>query len=96
MTTRLYPAFLALVLLAAPASYAASGGPLDGGSALDRMGSTDGVLGSSSKSKDATEFAGPGAPPPPPDAPAVPVDGGLTLLALAGAGYATRKLRTRA
>ena len=41
-------------------------------------------------------------PPPPPGggpggaAPAqVPLDGGLTLLALAGAGYAARKLRQR-
>lgn len=39
---------------------------------------------------------GPGVPPNPPTAPpAVPVDGGLTLLALAGAGYATKKLRAR-
>lgn len=33
------------------------------------------------------------APPPPP--PPVPVDGGLALLALAGAGYAARQLRRR-
>lgn len=33
-------------------------------------------------------------PPPPPDPPSrVPVDGGLGFLALAGAGYAVRKLR---
>lgn len=31
-------------------------------------------------------------PPPPPDPPPVPVDGGLSLLAAAGAGYALRKL----
>ena len=38
----------------------------------------------------------PGAPPNPGSAPAqVPVDGGLSLLALAGAGYAARKLRRR-
>jgi hypothetical protein len=30
--------------------------------------------------------------PPPPETP-IPVDGGLSLLALAGAGYAARKLR---
>lgn len=36
------------------------------------------------------------APPNPPAAPApVPVDGGLALLAIAGAGYATKKLRAR-
>jgi hypothetical protein len=33
------------------------------------------------------------APPPPAVPPQVPVDGGLSLLALAGAGYAARKLR---
>ena len=32
------------------------------------------------------------APPPPPPPPQVPVDGGLALLAAAGAGYAVRKL----
>ena len=33
-------------------------------------------------------------PPPPPAAPApVPLDGGLALLALAGAGYAAKRLR---
>lgn len=38
----------------------------------------------------------PGLPPDPPDPPPpVPVDGGLTLLALAGAGYAGKKLRDR-
>jgi hypothetical protein len=35
------------------------------------------------------------APCPPPDAPPVPVDGGLSLLALAGAGYAAKRLRAR-
>ena len=36
------------------------------------------------------------AQPPPPTAPtAVPVDGGLGLLALAGGAYAVRKLRQR-
>ena len=39
-----------------------------------------------------SEFAPPTPPPPPPP---VPIDGGLTLLALAGAGYATKKLRAR-
>lgn len=37
----------------------------------------------------------PTAPPPPDDPSRVPVDGGLSLLALAGAGYATKKLRDR-
>ncbi len=35
------------------------------------------------------------APPPPGPPPRVPVDGGLALLAAAGAGYAVRKLRNR-
>lgn len=35
---------------------------------------------------------GPGPPPPPPPPPNVPLDGGLGLLALAGAGYAARRL----
>ena len=38
---------------------------------------------------------GPGPPPPPPPPPGVPLDGGLGLLALAGAGYAAHKLRRR-
>lgn len=32
------------------------------------------------------------SPPPPPPQPPVPVDGGIALLAAAGAGYAVRKL----
>lgn len=36
----------------------------------------------------------PGGPPPPPPEQ-IPVDGGLALLAAAGAGYAVRKLRQR-
>ena len=35
-------------------------------------------------------------PGPPPTPTPVPLDGGLTLLALAGAGYATKRLRSRA
>jgi hypothetical protein len=37
----------------------------------------------------------PSPPQPPAEPPAVPLDGGLSLLALAGAGYATKKLRAR-
>lgn len=33
------------------------------------------------------------APPPPDAPPQVPIDGGLGLLALAGAGYAVKRLR---
>ncbi|CAN5613410.1 hypothetical protein BH23BAC4_BH23BAC4_16750 [soil metagenome] len=33
------------------------------------------------------------APPPPPPPEQVPIDGGLGLLALAGAGYAVKRLR---
>ena len=35
---------------------------------------------------------GPGPPPPPPPPPSVPLDGGLGVLALAGAAYAARRL----
>ena len=41
---------------------------------------------------------GPGPPPPPPAPPAVPgvpIDGGLGLLLLAGAGYGVHRLRRR-
>lgn len=40
---------------------------------------------------------GPAAPPPLPMKPAqeVPIDGGLTLLAAAGGGYAIKKLRDK-
>lgn len=42
-----------------------------------------------------TPFSGPDDPPPPPiRPPPVPVDGGLALLALAGAGLAARRLRS--
>jgi len=43
----------------------------------------------------ASSSFGPGAPPPPPPPPPVPIDGGLSLLALAGAGYAAHRLRSR-
>ena len=43
-----------------------------------------------------TDSAGPGGPPPPPPPPPpVPVDGGLSLLALAGGASAVRRLRSR-
>ena len=35
------------------------------------------------------------APCPPADAPPVPLDGGLSLLAIAGAAYAAKRLRAR-
>ena len=73
----------------------------DRGSDLDRLSSTEAV-GSSGGMLDArTAPAGPAtldeaAPPlPPPDAPPVPIDGGLSLLASAGAGYAAKRLRAR-
>lgn len=104
MTARLFPALLALLLLAAPASFA-SDNPLDDGSSLDRMGDTGGILGGRATQPLAPAPAasrvcngvetGNNLPCLPPTAPPVPVDGGLTLLALAGAGYATRKLRAR-
>ena len=39
--------------------------------------------------------AGNHVPAPPPIPPPVPIDGGLTLLALAGGAYAVRRLRKR-
>ena len=39
--------------------------------------------------------SGPQPPNPPPPPPPVPIDGGLSLLALAGAGYAAHSLRNR-
>lgn len=110
MVIRLTLSIFALLLLAAPPSFAADGGrvdgtPLDSGPSIDRMGET-GVIGALGRratpsSGTASRDCGGGVmtpgntPCPPPDAPAVPVDGGLTLLALAGAGYATRKLKAR-
>ena len=45
--------------------------------------------------KEHSPGVGTNAPGPPDDPSRVPVDGGLTLLALAGAGYAARRLRSR-
>ena len=50
---------------------------------------------STSTSEASEDNFGPGPPPPPPPPPNVPLDGGLGLLALAGAGYAARRLRQR-
>jgi hypothetical protein len=51
--------------------------------------------GANSTSSDPGPAADPitNAPPPPGPPPRVPVDGGLALLAAAGAGYAVRRLR---
>ena len=71
----------------------------DAPSALDRrgdtggLGETDGVLGAAPSGAPAEDDLAP--PSPPVDAPPVPVDGGLVLLAAAGAGYAARRLRAR-
>ena len=45
---------------------------------------------------EAPSNSGPAAPPPPPPIPPqVPIDGGLSLLALAGGAYAVRRLRKK-
>jgi hypothetical protein len=51
--------------------------------------------GTSSKAIQPPDNTPTGAPPPPPP-PAVPVDGGIGFLALAGAGYAVSRLRKSA
>ena len=82
----------AALVLAAP--LVASAAP--GGSDLDRLSETGAVLRSEVQPEapgPLDEFAPP--PGPPPDAAPVPLDGGLSLLALAGAGYAARRLRAR-
>lgn len=89
--------FLILLLLAPLAASAAPGD-----SDLDWLSGTDGIVGPSvspgSLSSDPDGRASRLAADPvvPADNPAVPIDGGLSLLALAGAGYAARRLRRRA
>lgn len=80
----------AALVLAAP--LVASAAP--GGSDLDRLSETGTVL----RSEVQPEAPGPLdelVPPPPPDAAPVPLDGGLSLLAVAGAAYAAKRLRAR-
>ena len=85
--------FVAGLLLAAPLVASASPGE---GSDLDRLSGTDAVLSAPSPSETPGTSDAAGVPPgPPPDAPPVPLDGGLSLLAIAGAGYAAKKLRAR-
>ncbi|HEX8386830.1 MAG TPA: hypothetical protein VF576_11640, partial [Rubricoccaceae bacterium] len=76
---------------------------------LDRLSGTDGFFDRAPQASDGPTFGNdeldcdgngtndtPGNTPcPPPNAPPVPLDGGLSLLALAGAGYAARKLHAR-
>jgi hypothetical protein len=97
---------LALLLaLAFSAAAAATARPVTGGTVLDRLGDTEGVLGTPAADVpsdtpvegrvcDGVE-TGSNGPCPPPTAPPVPVDGGLGLLAVAGAGYAARRLRAQ-
>jgi len=47
----------------------------------------------SARGQDTRRTPGPITNAPPPGGEPIPVDGGLSLLALAGAGYAARKLR---
>ncbi|HEX8299294.1 MAG TPA: hypothetical protein VF594_09065 [Rubricoccaceae bacterium] len=84
-----------LLLLIAPFA----GTTAQGRSDLDRLSETSAYTSPEESpspvgGEDALACGDPGSPPcPPPDAPPVPVDGGLSLLALAGAGYAARRLR---
>ncbi|HEX9953530.1 MAG TPA: hypothetical protein VGB53_17330 [Rubricoccaceae bacterium] len=82
----------AALVLATP--LAASAAPGDG-SDLDRLSETSTVLQDEAQPETPFPLDEAVPPPPPPDAPPVPLDGGLSLLALAGAGYAARKLRAR-
>ena len=94
-------ALLALLVFAPAVAFAAPGD-----SPLDRMGDTGGILGSGTTGApdagptasrlcpDGTSTPG-NTPCPPPTAAAVPIDGGLSLLALAGIGFAARRLRSR-
>ncbi len=75
------------LLMAAPAAFAA--GPQSVPSWASPSASAVAPAGQ------ASNFGPGGPPPPPPPPPPVPLDGGLTLLAVAGAGYATKKLRAR-
>ena len=83
--------FLTLLAFAPVASATAQGE----GSDLDRLSSTDGILGDASRAATQPETFDAAPPGPPPEAPPVPLDGGLMLLAIAGAGYAARRLRTK-
>ena len=92
---------LAVVLLAV-SPFAASSAQ-DDGSDLDRL--SESATFSSAASDPAPQplagricngvETGSTAPCPPPDAPPVPLDGGLSLLAVAGAAYAAKRLRAR-
>ncbi len=82
----------ALSLLAAPLAAHANG--------LDGLMTTPGYEAPSSAAQGPGPTPNQPAPPIPggpggSGPPQVPVDGGLTLLALAGAGYAAKKLRAR-
>ena len=80
-------ALAAGLLLAAPLVAAAAPG-----SDLDRLSGTDDILGAAPVPQEPAEADPPG---PPTDTDPVPLDGGLSLLALAGAGYAAKRLRAR-
>lgn len=83
---------LVLVLLGVTAVPAVAS---EGIGRTDGIGSADGFFGRSQPSAPSggESFAAP--PNPPANAPPVPVDGGLALLAVAGAGYAAKRLRAR-
>ncbi|HEX9951186.1 MAG TPA: hypothetical protein VGB53_05410 [Rubricoccaceae bacterium] len=81
---------VALVLL--PVSALAAPGD---GSDLDRLSETSTIMQDEAQPEPSFPLDEAVPPPPPPDAPPVPLDGGLSLLALAGTGYAARRLRAR-
>jgi len=95
-----------LALLVVVSASASAPAAQDGGSDLDRLSNTEGVLGEARQAPEAPAGevggricngveTGNDFPCPPDDAPPVPIDGGLSLLALAGAGYAAKRLRAR-
>ena len=86
-----FPLLLTLLAFAPVASATAQGE----GSDLDRLSSTDEILGADRAPATQPETFDVAPPGPPPNAPPVPIDGGLTLLAIAGAGYAARRLRAK-
>ena len=87
---------LSVLLLLAPLDAAPSGGSLDRLSEVPSWASPSAAAPSAAPSATASR-GGMVDPPTPGGVPAaIPVDGGLALLAAAGLGYGVRRLRRRA
>ncbi len=86
---------LALPVAVSAAPTQSSGSDLDRLSSTESVGSSGEMLESRSAPVGSAQPDELVPPPPPPDAPPVPIDGGLSLLAIAGAGYAAKRLRAR-